>query len=94
LETQTIKYIPTNKCKAEWVRKDGLMKIYDDLNINTLNKWLSEMRKSEEYSKYVINPTYKLTWINLKGFSKFLNYKKANAERLHRRYKKGILAKK
>ena len=61
-----------------WTNKKGLMKRYENLNINTLSHWLMEMRSISEFRQYVINPTPKLVWINIEGFHKFLKYKQRN----------------
>ena len=58
-----------------WVNKDGLMKRFEGLNRNTLNKWLVEMRKHSDFRQYVVNPTHKLVWINIEGFLLFLKWK-------------------
>lgn len=60
---------------AKWVNKDGLIQRFEGLNRNTLNKLLMEMRNSEEFSSFVINPTHKLVWINVEGFLSFLKWK-------------------
>lgn len=64
-----------NKNEAEWVTKDGLIQRFEGLNKNTLNVWLMEMRKHEKYHDQVINPTHKLVWINVAGFTDFLKWK-------------------
>jgi hypothetical protein len=58
-----------------WVNKKGIINRYEGININTLNKWLGEMRNSQEFYQYVLNPTHKLVWISLDGFQKFLEFK-------------------
>ncbi|MGY0354228.1 hypothetical protein ACWY2R_07030 [Enterococcus avium] len=70
-----IKVIPSEQIETEWVDKDGLIKRFEGLNRNTLNKWLMEMRYSKDFNSYVINPTHKLVWINIEGFLSFLKWK-------------------
>ncbi|MDT2613287.1 hypothetical protein [Enterococcus dongliensis] len=70
-----INELSTDEVEGLWVDKDGLMRRFEGLNRNTLNKWLVEMRLTNEFSKYVINPTHKLVWINVDGFVAFLQWK-------------------
>lgn len=72
---ENIKIIPVQDIETVWVNKDGLIKRFEGLNRNTLNKWLMEMRNSKEFSSYVINPSHKLVWINIDGFLSFLTWK-------------------
>lgn len=73
-----IKYIPVDSEEAEWSNKQGIIKRFEGLNINTLNHWLVEMRDSRTFNQYVINPTHKLVWININGFQEFLKWKQRN----------------
>ncbi|WP_281738411.1 hypothetical protein [Enterococcus dispar] len=72
-----ISIIPTkiDEIDAEWVNKDGLIRRFEGLNRNTLNKWLMEMRNSKDFCSFVVNPTHKLVWINTKGFLSFIKWK-------------------
>lgn len=70
-----MKIVEVENIETEWTNKKGLMKRYEDLNVNTLSHWLMEMRKSKMFRNYVINPSPKLVWINIKGFHDFLRYK-------------------
>lgn len=70
-----IKTKKAEEIETDWVDKDGLIKRFEGLNRNTLNKWLVEMRRSNEYCCYVLNPTHKLVWINIDGFTSFLRWK-------------------
>lgn len=72
---EQIKIVPAGEIDTEWVNKDGLIKRFEGLNRNTLNKWLMEMRNSNEFCKFVINPSHKLVWINTEGFLSFLKWK-------------------
>lgn len=60
---------------AIWVNKDGLIQRFEGLNRNTLNVWLMEMRNSNQFDQYVVNPSHKLVWINVEGFLKFLKWR-------------------
>lgn len=71
----TIRYVSVENTIAEWGNKEAVMKRYEGLNINTLNKWLIEMRDSRRFNSYVLNPTHKLVWINFDGFLEFLEWK-------------------
>ena len=73
-----IKYIPVDSEEAEWSNKQGIIKRFEGLNINTLNHWLVEMRDSRIFGQYVINPTHKLVQINITGFLEFLKWKQRN----------------
>lgn len=59
-----IKYVPVENSK-----------IWEGLNLYTLNRWIGEMRNYKRYREYVINPTHKLVYINLDGFEEFLRWK-------------------
>ncbi|NTL99171.1 hypothetical protein HQ708_07110 [Enterococcus faecium] len=72
---ENIKTISVQDIETAWVDKDGLIKRFEGLNRNTLNKWLMEMRNSNEFSSYVVNPSHKLVWINIEGFLLFLKWK-------------------
>ena len=39
---EQIKIVPAGEIDTEWVNKDGLIKRFEGLNRNTLNKWLME----------------------------------------------------
>lgn len=71
----TIRYVPVENTIAEWGNKEAVMKRYEGLNINTLNKWLIELRDSRRFNSYVLNPTHKLVWIKFDGFLEFLEWK-------------------
>ena len=43
--------------------------------IKSVEKDLTEMRKSEEFSRYVYNPSKKRVCIEIIGYKKFLRYK-------------------
>lgn len=74
-QTLCIKYVPVENAIAEWGNKQALLKRFEGLNINTLNKWLMEMRSDRAFCEYVLNPSHKLVWINFDGFIKFLSWK-------------------
>ena len=63
---------------VEWMSKKSLLKRWEGLNIYTLNKWLTEMRRNKKFRKHVINPTHKTVFINLEGFKEFLLWKQRN----------------
>jgi hypothetical protein len=71
----TVRYVPVENAIAEWGDKQAVMKRFEGLNINTLNKWLIEMRDNRRFRIYVLNPTHKLVWINFDGFLEFLEWK-------------------
>ncbi|MCP1639416.1 DNA-binding protein [Streptococcus gallinaceus] len=70
-----IKFVSVENSIAEWADKKALMRRWEGLNQYTLNRWLSEMRESKQFKEHVINPTYKLVFINLEGFEEFLRWK-------------------
>ena len=67
-----MKLTKDEELETEWTKKKGLMKRYENMNVNTLSHWMMEMRRSRDFRKYVINPTPKLVWININGFHEFL----------------------
>ncbi len=69
-----IKYVPVENSEAEYGNKEALLKRFEGLKVKTLNSYLTEMRKLPEFQNYVINPSQKIVWINLKGFLLFLRY--------------------
>ena len=64
-----------NTQQAIWTNKKGILARYENLNIYTLNRWLSEMRNDKQFRDGVINPTHKLVFINLDAFEAFLYWK-------------------
>lgn len=56
--------------KPDQVNKDRVILRFEGLNRNILYKWLMEMRRQDEFNQYVINPTHKLVWINVKTICK------------------------
>lgn len=72
---EKMRIVPTEEVSTLWVNKDGLIKRFEGLNRNTLNKWLMEMREEKEFRQYVLNPSHKLVWINIEGFLAFLEWK-------------------
>ncbi|EAF5050736.1 hypothetical protein QPJ54_000436 [Listeria monocytogenes] len=50
--------------KREWFSKVALLEIYQGLNKNSLNRFISEMRNNKEFRKGVVNPTHKLVFIH------------------------------
>lgn len=70
-----IKYNTNSSKKAEWGTKQALLQRYIGLNVHTLNRWLSEMRKNDIFCKGVINPTHKIVLINFATFEEFLYWK-------------------
>ncbi len=64
--------------KSEWGNKAAILARYEGLNVNTLNRWLGEMRDNKQFRKGVVNPTHKLVWINFKQFQDFLFWKQHN----------------
>jgi len=71
----TIKYVPVSGSQALWGNKDAVLRRYEGLTIYTLNRWLAEMRENREFRNGVINPTYKLVWVNFEKFNDFLYWK-------------------
>lgn len=69
-----IKNVPFES-DAIWTNKKGILMRYENLNIYTLNRWLSEMRDNKRFRNGVINPTHKLVFINLEAFEDFLYWK-------------------
>ena len=69
-----IKSVPIES-DAVWTNKKGILMRYENLNIYTLNRWLSEMRDNKRFRSGVINPTHKLVFINLEIFEDFLYWK-------------------
>lgn len=69
-----IKSVPIES-DAVWTNKKGILMRYENLNIYTLNRWLSEMRDNKRFRNGVINPTHKLVFINLEIFEDFLYWK-------------------
>ena len=69
-----IKNVPIES-DAVWTNKKGILMRYENLNIYTLNRWLSEMRDNKRFRSGVINPTHKLVFINLEIFEDFLYWK-------------------
>lgn len=67
-----------NDKTVEWMSKKSLLKRWEGLNVYTLNRWLTEMRRNKKFRKYVINPTHKTVFINLIGFKEFLVWKQRN----------------
>lgn len=65
----------TKKNNAVWTNKKGILARYENLNIYTLNRWLSEMRDNKQFRLGVINPTHKLVFINIEMFENFLYWK-------------------
>lgn len=67
---------------AVWTNKKGILMRYENLNIYTLNRWLSEMRDNKRFRDGVINPTHKLVFINLEIFEDFLYWKQHGYSRV------------
>ncbi|RZI48132.1 DNA-binding protein [Lactococcus kimchii] len=67
---------------AVWTNKKGILMRYENLNIYTLNRWLSEMRDNKRFRNGVINPTHKLVFINLEIFEDFLYWKQHGYSRV------------
>ncbi len=61
--------------EIEWVSKKSLLSKWDGLNPYILNRLISEMRDIPKFNHHVINPTYKLLFINLEGFEEFMRWK-------------------
>lgn len=70
-----IKYVPVENCKAEWGNKEAVCKRFEGLRQKTLDSLLIEMRKNPSYSKFVINPSHKIVWINFEGFLEYLKFR-------------------
>lgn len=69
-----LNYVPINS-SAVWTNKKGILIRYENLNVYTLNRWLSEMRDNKKFRAGVINPTHKLVFINIEIFENFLYWK-------------------
>lgn len=67
---------------AVWTNKKGILMRYENLNVYTLNRWLSEMRDNKRFRNGVINPTHKLVFINLEIFEDFLYWKQHGYSRV------------
>lgn len=67
---------------AVWTNKKGILMRYENLNIYTLNRCLSEMRDNKRFRDGVINPTHKLVFINLEIFEDFLYWKQHGYSRV------------
>ncbi|AYG00391.1 DNA-binding protein [Lactococcus allomyrinae] len=68
------KHVPIDS-NAVWTSKKGILLRYENLNVYTLNRWLSEMLNNKRFRAGVINPTNKLVFINIEIFEDFLYWK-------------------
>jgi len=51
-----------------------------DVPLKTLNNDLTEMRRIEQFQRYILKPSHKRVYISIEGYEQFLQYKQKKYE--------------
>ena len=51
-----------------------------DVPLKTLNNDLTEMRRIEQFQRYILKPSHKRVYISIEGYERFLQYKQKKYE--------------